>query len=375
MNINKRKKFWGSVPKNKIGNNTNRFKDLENLDDNDTYSEGEIEHEYKTIIPPIVVDPAHGFLSVYNKLGTAYQYKRMSIGTKVISSSESDFITAKTKLAKDEFKFYTHDLKDKKIFKLVLFGLPKTRAEEITDELKNTFNVVAVSIKVIITSRSSIDDALYMLEFDRSRHSKSDIHKIKFLGGIAVHWKNPSKGNKGPTFCTKCATYGHGTRNCFRNNTCIACGGGHDYSTCNINKTEQDGAVTFKCFNCFNKNLKNINHRADDPRCPSRKEYITMRQNLSNKIRNKTQSNSYKNPNFLSDDNPTNTEVHNTGPPNVNRSYAEALKFSNQQTNHDDLFTIDELFNIFSGAIADLRKCTTKAEQLNVVMSLLKYAI
>lgn len=27
-----------------------------------------------------------------------------------------------------------------------------------------------------------------MLEFDKSRHFKSDIHKIKFLGGIAVHF-------------------------------------------------------------------------------------------------------------------------------------------------------------------------------------------
>lgn len=77
--------------------------------------------------------------------------------------------------------------------------------------------------------------------------------------------------------------FGHGAKHCFRNNVCIACGGDHDFSTCTVNKTPQMGPAIFKCFNCTKRNLKNTNHRADDPRCPCRKDYILLRQKLKNK--------------------------------------------------------------------------------------------
>lgn len=381
MSANKRKKFWGSVPKNKLNTNSNRFAELANVDidddDDDTYSEGEVQPiEFKVVIPPIVVDAVHSFSTVYKKLGVTYQFKRMSIGTKVLSPTLSDFCAAKTLLTNDKFLYYTHDVIDRKMFKLVLFGLPKIDVKAITEELKDSFNVTAVNVKEITTSRSSADDAIYMLEFDRSQHKKSDILKIRYLRGIVVHWKNPSKNNRGPTFCTKCTMYGHGTKNCFRKNICIACGGGHDFSTCTVNKTDHEGTVTYKCFNCVNKGLKNCNHRADDPRCPSRKDYIIMRQNLNNNNSIRTRKVNYRSNRHFSNGNNRGAEATNVGTTNFVASYSDALKNGNQQRKpSDDLFTVDELFNIFTGAIDDLRKCSTKAEQLNVIMSLLKHAI
>lgn len=61
MQASKRKQFWGSTPKNKISSNKNRFKDLENLEDDDNYNEGETQREFKTII----VDSSYGFLTVH----------------------------------------------------------------------------------------------------------------------------------------------------------------------------------------------------------------------------------------------------------------------------------------------------------------------
>lgn len=380
--------YWGSTPRNKhyrSNGNENRFSALSDNDDDeivDTFSEGEInEKDFKVIIPPIIVDERHGFATVYKLLGAMYQFKRMSIGTKVISPSTADYEDAMKKLSSAKCLYYTHDMKNTKLFKIVLFGLPQLPLNDIQDDLKTRFNVSPTNIKEINTSRSSVHDAIYMLEFDRTSHTKREIVKIRQICGIIVHWRNPSKGNKGPTFCTKCTMYGHGAKNCHRNNICIACGDSHDYSTCPANKTPEAGPTLFKCFNCAKNKLKNTNHRADDPRCPCRKDYILLRQNLSRKTRsfaNKPPQNTFV---FNENDFPPppgttkfQPNAHSSLYPR--RSYADAHKSSiPHPINSNDLFTIDELFNIFTGAITDLRKCTTKTEQLNVIMSMVKYAI
>lgn len=38
------------------------------------------------------------------------------------------------------------------------------------------------------------------------------------------------------------------------------------------------------------------------------------------------------------------------------------------------LFSIDELFEIFMSALNDLQQCSTKVQQIQVVMSMVKYA-
>lgn len=383
MHALKRKNMSGRAPKEKQKRSENRFSVLQTVDDDDTYSEDNEEEvrEYKVVIPPIVVDAVHSFQAVYKLIGPTYQFKRMSVGTKVISPSIAQLDLAKRKLIETGFKFYSHESKDTKLFKLVLYGLPQTDPKEIKEELKSTYNINVINVKEIKTSRSSADDALYMLEFDRTQNSKSQVVKIRQMCSIVVYWRKPQKGNKGPTQCTKCAMYGHGARNCFRKNICIACGGDHDVANCQVNKTPQGSPAAYKCFNCVKKNLKNSNHRADDPRCPSRKEYLTIRENMQNKarsIQNRCVRNLFEeapedlpqmptSANFLPADN-------SNGSPRI--SYANTTRESNRQPNTcGDLYSIDELFQIFTGAISDLRKCTTKIEQLNVIMSMLKYAI
>ena len=248
--------------------------------------------------------------------------------------------------------------------------------KEIEDELKIEYNVSVHNIKEIQTTRSSADDALYVLDFDRTFTSKTQIMKIRRLCNIVIHWRNPLKSKKGPTQCTKCTMYGHGSKNCFRNNICIVCSGAHDFSVCQINKTSE--YASFKCFNCTKKNLKNIHHRADDPRCPSRKEYLIMRDNVKKK--NQPQQNHFYRELF--DHVPNLTQNDDDLVPNENshtfaaKSYAEALK-TPHRSHHTkgNIFSIDELFEIFSRAVLDLQKCTSKMDQLTVIMQMLKYAV
>lgn len=138
-------------------------------------------------------------------------------------------------------------------------------------------------MKEINTTRSSADDAIYMLEFDRNQVSKKEIRKIRYIFGISIKWRNPIKGNKGPTFCKKCSMYGHGSKNCHRSAVCSVCAGNHDSSVCTLNKTQHEGPVVYKCFNCSKKNLKNVNHKADDPKCPCRQEYLEMRRRITSR--------------------------------------------------------------------------------------------
>ena len=77
----------------------------------------------------------------------------------------------------------------------------------------------------------------------------------------------------------------HGSANCFTAEACLGCGESHDNLNCQLNKTIEDGPVIYKCFNCIEKNFKNANHRADDPHCPSRKEYLQIRQGTTNSWR------------------------------------------------------------------------------------------
>ena len=69
----------------------------------------------------------------------------------------------------------------------------------ITDELKFAHNIELLSTKEIKTKYFSYDDAVYMIEFNRDQVSKKEIQKIRFFYNIAVKWKTPYKGNKGPT--------------------------------------------------------------------------------------------------------------------------------------------------------------------------------
>lgn len=362
--------MMGRAPKEKHKRNENMFNILQTFDDDDTYSEseeGEV-REYKIVVPPIVVDPVHTFQTVYQLIGTSHEFKRMSVGTKIVSPSLALYELAKNKLVEKKFTFFTHEYKDTKLFKLVLYGLPRIPVDEIKEELKNSYNVNVVNIKEITTSRSSADDALYALDFDRSQNTKSQVLKIRRLCSIVVHWRKPHKGNKGPTQCNKCAMYGHGARNCYRKSICIACGGEHDLANCQVNKTTQGSPAVYKCFNCIKRNLKNNGHRADDPRCPCRKEYMLIREKMLNKSRAFSRQ-----PNPMPQENDSSFIQHEPLNNNPSTSYANVTQPPHAQ--HNELFSIDELFQIFTKSVSDLRNCRTKIEQLNVIMSMLKYAI
>lgn len=382
----KRKQFWGNnprykVPKTACGNNSNRFSCLSDLDESDDSSvimEEEQNIDFETKVPPIVVDNCHSFCSIIKLFGTKCNYKRMSIGTKLVPITLSVYDEI-IKCLKDKcMKFYTHPVKDRKAFKLTLFGLPQLDIGDISEEFKAKYNVQPMKISEIKTSRTNQDDALYMLEFDRSQISKREVRKIKYVCGIVVYWRTPQKRSKGPTQCSKCTMFGHGSSNCFRENACLGCGGPHDYSICQLQKVPNNDAVVYKCFNCAKKNLKNWNHRADDLRCPCRKEYMEIRQRVTANRRTNKLISTQEYP-LTKDDFPS---ISRQAVPNlpprwphngVNRHNEKTLN-SNIHNDNDDLSN-DKILEIFFEAVDALQKCTNKYDKIRVLGNMLRYVI
>lgn len=408
--VAKRRKIWGNTPRFKEHRpsnkgDTNRYQELSDLDD-DISVEDDVVTERQTKVPPIIVDSCHMFADIIGLLGQDSKYKRMSIGTKVMPNTLDEYAEVIKTLKSKDIKFFTHPIKDNKKFKLMLFGLPQIDVKIILDEFKCTYNIEPESIKEVKTSRSSQNDALYMIEFSRNQISKKEITKIRYFSGIVVRWRNPRRVAQGPTQCSKCAMYGHGASNCFRKITCLGCGGAHDFTSCQMNKTSSEGPVIYKCFNCIENNFKNVNHRADDAKCPSRHEYMEIRQRVTNKQKvtrkpRHEETDSYIwdgdfRPPSRNDDMPgTSTEQRlpplnrknvssrNFELPSFSKAtktnnkvpYATTARMAQSNENDDNDLSNEKLLEIFFNAIDALEKCKTKFDKMRVLGMMLKHVI
>lgn len=386
---NKRKIFWGNNPRFKkqkpvTSTSNNRYQSLSDLDcdddDDSVCSIGGIQEKEK--VPPITVDKLHRFTDIIKLLGLNCKYKRMSIGTKIIPDSLAVYEDAIKKLQREEMKFFTHPVIDPKKFKLVLFGLPKMDVMEIQDELKTNFNIVPLNVKEILTTRSSADDAIYMVEFSRKQVSKKVIRKIKFICKVQVHWQNPLRRAKGPTICSKCSMHGHGSAHCYRVSVCLSCGGAHDYANCQVNKSSNSGPVVHKCFNCVQNNLKNFKHRADDPKCPSRQKYLEIRRKATQKRVGPKQIKNVRNTVVLSEEedcfetaSATRGKTHfPTYNDNQKISYAKMTKVNALIDDCDDIPN-EKIIEIYFEALDALQKCKNKYDKMRVLGMMLKHVI
>lgn len=385
----KRKKLWGSTPRfkdRKTGEayRGNRFQALSDLDSDEESVEATGSNNALVVrIPPIVVDPSYNFTDVMKLLGNAGKYKRMSIGTKVMPNSESDYKDMVNKLKLKGTQFYSHPIRDQKRFKLILFGLPQLSIQTISEEFKSVFNIEPISITEVKTAKSNKDDALYAIEFDKNQVTKKDVRGIKYLCGIVIQWRNPLRRAQGPVQCSKCTMYGHGAPNCFRKSVCLGCGGPHDFSVCQLSKTTSEGPVVYKCFNCQRNNKKNINHRADDKRCPSREEYLEMRQRLSNNNRqinanrNKRPTYSFSEKDFPSNFNANDSNVIKSWPRlnNPNPGRIERSPSREYHPTDDNDISNEKLLEIYFEALDALQKCRNKFDKMRVLGMMLKNVI
>lgn len=324
--------------------------------------------------PPVVIDCSSAdFKNVLDHIGSnGYFFRRTSMGTKVFSDNMEKYTSLLKGLKSTEFRYFTHKISDSSTYKMLLKGLHKVPTELIKDELETNHGVKCLDIREVITERTTASDALYLLTFNRMEVNKKVLHNIKYILRVSIFWKNQRTApDKGPTQCRKCGLYGHGTENCYRQKICFLCSSiTHDSDYCPMNNTS--GGKIYKCFNCVSKGYTEFKHRADDLSCPCRANYIEARLKATQKNTAIQRANSGLQPVITSGQqfsNVPNPNGNQTIPNSNNATYANQLK------PNADLFSMDELFAIFRNATVELKKCSTKLDQLNIIVSLLKYAI
>lgn len=146
----------------------------------------------------------------------------------------------------------------------------------------------------------------------------------------------------------------------------MSCAKSHLTTECPYTKDKKQPAV-FTCFNCKQAGEQRTDHAANDVRCPLRQKYLEIRQRATSA---QTKRATIVRPRRRSVHEHSSYPHHNA--PNQqtnNQTYAGAV--TNEGSN---IFNIDELFNIFATALDDLSRCTSKVQQIQVVMSLIKYA-
>lgn len=309
---------------------------------------------------------------------TSFQAKSISIGIKVDLDTKADYDKCITALSTQKIAFFTHRDKNEKTFKAVLSGLPRIDTGIIVDEMKQ-YNIIPSSVTELSTKNQNPHHCLYLVQFNTKDVSLNLLRKVRAIDHIIVNWKPFKPRNKGPTQCNKCAMFGHGAQNCHRSEACMLCASiSHATANCHYNESTKE-AFVFKCYNCVSKNLPNTNHRANDPKCPCRSNYLEIRNNINHKNTIRTgrathKSNSFNfNEDHFPDLNkntgaktPTTSTTQRNGP-----TYAEQTRGIRGNT---DLYSMDDLFDIFQLAIEDLSACTSKGQQLKVLFKLLSNA-
>lgn len=364
----------GNVNFNMPSSSRNSFSILAEMNDMDTNPETNITEVKQHKPPPIVVDSNIPFVDIRRLLGQDCIYKRTSIGTKVFPPNNEKSDLCKKLLIDGKIEFHSFNSKENRLYTTFLYGLPKISTVDIVNELKN-YNLIPSSVVEINTKFSTNNNAVYKVQFTRKSFNPSSLKNVKTITNIIITWKkHKPKNNKTPTQCWNCLMFGHGGEHCNRRPACMICANQHHTNECPFTTNDKRPAV-FSCFNCKKHGKERFDHSANDVNCPLRSLYLETRERATTKNSQrfgKHQLNNnfqYNTADFPAVNNQTNNNNTNYSyRPNMSVSYANQLKSNN------DLFTVDELFNIFTAAMEDLQRCSSKVQQIKIVMSMLKYA-
>lgn len=295
-----------------------------------------------------------------------YYRKHTGMGIKVSFAKTTDYVKFAKVLVDNNVEHFSYRSKEDKTFKAVMAGLPKMDSLIVKTELKQSYNIDALSI-VDMNTKNQSQYGLYLIEFCCEINLKT-LQNVKYIDHTVINWRRYTPRPNGPTQCRRCGLYGHGQTNCNRKMVCIACAGDHGVSECPYK--DKENAVVFKCFNCV-ANKKKSDHRADDPRCPSRNEYLAIRQRITEK---NSRSSARNTPQMQPAPKPATASVpKQSSAPRTQVSYADICSGANN--GNQDLFSVDELFDIFCQHLEQINKCRTKMDQMKVIVSLLKHGI
>lgn len=195
---------------------------------------------------------------------------------KIYTSDNTDFALAKKCLTDNKIEYSTHPLYGDKKLKICMYGLYETSIDDIKNEIKNKINIEPADVKLIRPKKEYTGDSrIYVLYFKRSDKIKvADLRdKITGLFNMRVRFEYFSPRKFGPTQCSNCQDFGHGSENCHRTPKCIRCGGNHTSKIClflpmDESKPKKINDNLVKCANCKG------NHTANYSKCTYRSSFV-----------------------------------------------------------------------------------------------------
>lgn len=330
----------------------------------------------KCKVPPIIITSDVNSIALINRAGLngGFSQKNMSIGTKIHLDNSEDYLKFLELLTDENIEFYSHKSHEEKTFKAVLAGLYKNCNDEIKSDLVDIYNITPIKIVDMTANKINSRGSLYLVEFKKDEVTMKTLGAIKTIYHTVVSWKPYSPKYRGPTQCFRCGSYGHGQDYCNRRKTCVFCASDdHSANECPFKLRETVNPVVFRCFNCISAKKKDFNHRADDPICPSRQQYMEIR----SRITQRTRRNAAQEPRPINKHKNEVRDEQNSFPalrPKVTYSQICAQKPVTRNVTSGDLYSVDELFDIFVSHVEQLERCNTRSDQLKVLASLLKYA-
>lgn len=319
---------------------------------------------------PIVVGSQHynQIISTLNQHKiTEYTLKLTSIGIRITLSDidQYNFLLQVLKSPTHALRYFTHDNKEKPL-KIVLKGLAtQPNFNNIKDALAE-INLSTVDIKQMTIKKPSFpNQANFLIYFPKAATNINDIRKIKKIGNVSVTWENYRSTN-GPTQCHNCQMFGHGSRNCTLAPKCVKCSGNHRTNVCSTDCDVND-KKHLRCVNC------NQNHAASFSQCPTRMEYVNMRQrqsrhHLSPAVTGTNQANRRSPMNI-------NTDISHFPPlqPPKHQSFSNKLRSLQTPPAYTDpnaLFSNQELLQIFQQLTTKLKTCKSRMEQISTITEL-----
>lgn len=339
----------------------------------------------KEKIPPIVVGSNYytQLIEILNALNiTVYGIKYTTIGIKINLSTSDDYKAVVNKLNIGDngvkLNYFTYRSPDEKDLKFVLKGLPLVNELDIIKTALSKENILCDNIKIMkIKNPRYSNQCNYLLYFKKGSININDIRKVKKINNVEIFWQY-YQHPQGPTQCRNCQLHGHGSQHCKLSPKCVKCGGPHLSHECNID-VNADNKKLLKCANCGS------NHAANYSECPQRLQYIEIKGKLSNKnskVSSKHNAGSTQQRKIAAEHFSIEKDIF--PPLKTPRSNAEwTNKFQNTDpstTNHkdtnDDMFSPQQLIYIFKELTANLKKCRSKYDQIEVVTELaMKYIV
>jgi hypothetical protein len=292
-----------------------------------------------------------------------YTIKFVPDGVKIHPEDTNSHNLLRNELQKAKAKFFTHELRENQLTKIVLHGMYDMETSDLK-LLLNELEIYPSDIKKMTIKNKRFDDhSLYLLYFSKLDKIKvANLRETNVINCIKVRWEYFDNKRRGPIQCNRCMQFGHGGKLCFLDPVCIRCGGSHASKECPhlydpITKQlrERISAEHVKCGLCGQ------NHTANYAKCLKRKEFEQRQNNYRSKTQRVNHQRQFQPAPQLNDFNF----------PQMAQSSKPA--WSNQAPQvqppqpSQDLFEPGELLNILRELMSSLRTATTREQQINAL--------